>query len=224
MFLRFDIVINSVKEYQDVLDVTTPFSVRSFFVNEVQKNAEIAKEKQEYLDALNRQEVAQQQLYVMNTQYRKLYDEVLAAKKDQEELGNLRLKEEEVLGRIFNDSYGSDKEWKLEMEVDLLGQRKERIQAAYYRWHGARVYLDAAVKQLSWSTRRWAQISRHNVQHMIVSHPSNVILSIVANCTIMYSLGLGFTILSKLLWVKVKGAVESHLYSAFKTVFKLKKS
>lgn len=145
------------------------FNVRSLFVSQDQLNAEFAKEKQEYVDALNKQEIAEQEFESMKQQYKKLYDEVIVAKKDQEELNSLRKKEEMLLGRIFNDSYGSDKEWKLEMELDLLGQRKERVNAANIRWRGAHVYLDHAVKQLSWSTRRWAQIATHRVTILVVS-------------------------------------------------------
>lgn len=143
--------------------------MRSLFLNQEQMNAEFEKEKQEYVDALNKQEIAEQELQSMKTQYKKLYDEVIAAKTEQDEINNLRKKEEELLGRIFNDSYGSDKEWKLEMELELLNERKQRIHAANVRWRAAHVYLDHAVKQLSWSTRRWAQIATHRVTVLVVS-------------------------------------------------------
>ena len=158
----------SAKEYQDVVDINSAYNLRSFFVGQDQVNAEVAKEQQEYLDALNKQEIAEQEHESMKEQYKKLYEEVIIAKKDLEELNNLKLKEEELLGRIFNDSYGSDKEWKLEMELDLLGQRKERISAAHVRWRAAHVYLDHAARQLSWSTRRWAQIATHRVTTLVV--------------------------------------------------------
>lgn len=142
--------------------------MRSLFVNQTQMNAEYEKERKEYLDAVNKQEIAEQELESLKSQYKKLYDEVIAAKTNEEELNNLRNKEELLLGRIFNDSYGSDKEWKLEMELDILTQRKERINAAHVRWRGAHVYLDYATKQLSWSTRRWAQIATHRVTILVV--------------------------------------------------------
>lgn len=149
--------------------MSSAFNVRSLFVSQAQLDAEFEKEKKEYVDALNRQEIAEQELESMKQQYKKLYEEVIAAKKDQEELSSLRKKEEELLGRIFNDSYGSDKEWKLEMELDMLGERKERVNAANVRWKAAHVYLDYAAKQLSWSTRRWAQIANHRVTVLVVS-------------------------------------------------------
>ena len=152
-----------------MVDMNAAYNVRSFFLSQDQLNAELEKENKEYVEALNKQEIAEQEYESMKQQYKKLYDEVIAAKKDQEELHSLRKKEEELLGRIFNDSYGSDKEWKLEMELDLLTQRKERISAANTRWRGAHVYLDHAVKQLSWSARRWAQIATHRVTILVVS-------------------------------------------------------
>lgn len=166
-FLLF--IPTSAKEYQDVVDVSAAYNVRSFFVSAEQLNAEVAKERSEYVEALNKQEIAEQELESLKQQYQKLYNEVVSAKKDQDELQSLRNKEEELLGRIFNDSYGSDKEWKLEMELELLAERKTRISAANTRWHGASVYLTHATKQLSWSARRWAQISSHNVTLPVVS-------------------------------------------------------
>lgn len=160
----------TAKEYQDVVDVSTAFNMRSFFVSADQLNAEVAKEKREYAEALNKQEIAEQELASLRQQYQKLYDETISAKKDQDELQSLRKKEEELLGCIFNDSYGSDKEWKLEMELDLLGERKTRISTANTRWRGAHLCLDHASRQLSWSARRWAQISTNNVSLPVVKY------------------------------------------------------
>ena len=179
----------SAKEYQDVVDLNSALNVRSLFINQEQINAEVEKEQKEYVDALNKQEIAEQELENLKTQYKKLYEEVIAAKTDLDELNNLRSKEEVLLGRIFNDSYGSDKEWKLEMELDMLGQRKERINAAHVRWRAARVYLDHAVKQLSWSTRRWAQIATHRVTVLVVSFLGKQLLAatMAGCCFLMFT-------------------------------------
>jgi len=177
----------SAKEYQDVVDLNSALNVRSLFINQEQINAEVEKEQKEYVDALNKQEIAEQELENLKTQYKKLYEEVIAAKTDLDELNNLRSKEEVLLGRIFNDSYGSDKEWKLEMELDMLGQRKERINAAHVRWRAAHVYLDHAVKQLSWSTRRWAQIATHRVTVLVVSFWENILAAtMMLFCDVYY--------------------------------------
>lgn len=193
------------KEYQDVVNISSAYNVRSLFVNQAELNAEVEKEKQEYVDALNKQEIAEQELESMKQQYKKLYDEVIVAKKDQEELNSLKLKEEELLGRIFNDSYGSDKEWKLEMELDLLGKRKERISAANIRWRAAHVYLDHAVKQLSWSTRRWAQIATHRVTLLVVSFLSlldAMLCAVFVNILILSTLLNNWTMSLSFLWTR----------------------
>lgn len=181
----------TAKEYQDVVDVSAAYNVRSFFVSADQLNAEVAKERSEYVEALNKQEIAEQELESLKQQYQKLYNEVVSAKKDQDELQSLRNKEEELLGRIFNDSYGSDKEWKLEMELELLAERKTRISAANTRWHGASVCLTHATKQLSWSARRWAQISSHNVtlpvvKYTMVAETRNHIIAAIQNISSAY--------------------------------------
>lgn len=58
----------------------------------------------------------------------------------------MRNKEEELLGRIFNDFYGSDKEWKLEMEFELLVERKIRISVVNICWYGVSVYFIYVIK------------------------------------------------------------------------------
>lgn len=160
----------TAKEYKDIEALNSAWNVRSLFVNPAEMNAEYEKEKKEYVDALNKQEIAEQELENLKAQYKRLYDEVINAERDKDELNKLRNKEETLLGRIFNDSYGSDKEWKLEMELDMLTQRKERINSAHIRWHAAHVYLEHAVKQLSWSTRRWAQIATHRVTVLVIKY------------------------------------------------------
>lgn len=48
--------------------------MRAMFANQTQLDAQVAKEQQEYVDALNRQEVAQDELETTQAQYRKLYE------------------------------------------------------------------------------------------------------------------------------------------------------
>lgn len=161
-----------LKEYQDVVQISDP-SVRSLFMNQTQHDAQVAKEQQEYLDALNKQEVAEQELNNMKEQYKNMYNayntHIQDIKSDREKLQSLRFKQEELLGKIFNDSYGSDKEWKLEMELDLLAEKKERIKTAHYKWTNAQNFTSTAAAQINWATKRWGQILSHNVQAQMVS-------------------------------------------------------
>lgn len=167
--LKLIIRLYSQKEYQDVVSVTTNYSVRSLFENQSRLDAEVRQEQQEYVDAFNRQEVAEQQLKTMQEQYKHLHKEVEVLKREAEQLGALRGKQEELLGKIFNNSYGSEREYELEMELDSLGEQKERIRAAYHRWNGAKVYSEAASKQFAWSARRWFQIATLKDRTVMVS-------------------------------------------------------
>ena len=121
------------------------------------------------MDAFNKQEVAEQQCKTLHEQYMNLYKEVEALKTEVEQLNELRIRQEELLGKIFNDNYGSAQEWEMEMDLDLLGTQKERIRTAHHRWSSAKVFLSAAIKQLAWSANRWAQISTHHVEAVLVS-------------------------------------------------------
>lgn len=166
-------LIFRIKEYQDIVQITHP-SVRAMFINETQHDAQVAKEQQEYLDALNKQEVAEQELNSLKEQYKTLYtaynDHAQKVISDRERLKDCQYKQEELLGRVFNDNYGSDKEWKLEMELDLLGEKKKRIKGAHYKWSNARSYAASASTQINWSAKRWAQIASHNVQSQMVRY------------------------------------------------------
>ncbi|KAK3697165.1 hypothetical protein QZH41_013542 [Actinostola sp. cb2023] len=163
----------TIKEYQDIIQVTQP-SVRAMFINANQHDAQVAKEQQEYLDALNKQEVAQQELDSMKEQYKHLYNaynsHATSIKADRKKLQDLKYKQEQLLGKIFNDSYGSDKEWKLEMEFDLIVEKKERVKSAHYKWSSARSFIATAASQINWAAKRWGQILSHNVQGQLVKY------------------------------------------------------
>ena len=82
---------------------------------------------------------------------------------------NKKYKQEELLGKIFNDCYGSDQEWKLELELDLTAEHKERVKTADYKWRNAQTFLNTAANQVSWAARRWAQIATINTTNAMVS-------------------------------------------------------
>ncbi|EDO38451.1 predicted protein, partial [Nematostella vectensis] len=163
----------TAKEYQDVVSMVHP-SVRAMFATESEHSEQMNKEHQEYMDALNKQEVAEQEFNTMKEQYKNLYNtfqsEVETVKQETELLGKKRHEQEEILGKIFNDTYGSDNEWKLEMELDALGDQKERVQAAHTKWTNARKFLYTAANQILWALRRWSQIGEHNVQAPMVKY------------------------------------------------------
>ena len=97
-----------------------------------------------------------------------IFEEVDQSLKATRALYNKRHKQEELLGKIFNDCYGSDREWKLEMDLDLTAEHRERIKTADYKWKNAQTFLNTARDQVSWAARRWAQIATINSANTMV--------------------------------------------------------
>ena len=59
---------------------------------------------------------------------------------------------------IFDGAYGSEYEYNLEMELDVLQDRKTRIGIAKYKWTNARVLLQHAVNQLAYAVKRLEEL------------------------------------------------------------------
>ena len=161
------------KEYQDVAYMQHP-NVRAMFSNVHHLQSRLANEQQEYMDALNRQEVAEKELKCIQQEYNALYTEVDTLRKDYEDLGKLRERQEKTLDEIFGGKYGSELEEQLEKETDLLNERKEMVTAARNKWYNAQVLMKHAYDQLGYSTRRWAQIK--TVQPEMIQVRVNIML------------------------------------------------
>ncbi|ELT99416.1 hypothetical protein CAPTEDRAFT_168266 [Capitella teleta] len=71
---------------------------------------------------------------------------------------------------IFNGKYGSELEYQLECQVDMLVDRKQRISVAKYKWQNSRVLLQHAVNQLAFSVKRWGELDRVRSDNMQVRY------------------------------------------------------
>lgn len=143
-------------------------NVRAMFSNVYQLQSQMDKEQQEYMDALNQQEVAEKELKSQQQEYNALYAEVVALQKECDELQRLHAEREKKLDEIFEGKYGSELEGQLEAETDLLTERKELISRTKNYWNSAKVLMEHAVQQLGYSTRRWAQINSVSPYHVQV--------------------------------------------------------
>ena len=61
---------------------------------------------------------------------------------------------------IFNNAYGSELEYKLEMELDETQEKKQRVHVAHYKWTNAKVLLNHAVTQLQTGVKKWDACSK----------------------------------------------------------------
>ncbi|XP_041356021.1 serine/threonine-protein kinase dst2-like [Gigantopelta aegis] len=153
------------KEKADVDKMNEP-SVRQFFADQQTFDATLSKEQEEYLEAVGEQEVAKKQLDGIKEQTKGLDSEVKSLDADVERLKKLYDEQDELLDKIFSGEYGSDLENRLEREVDMLLDEKERVGVAKYKWTNSRVLLQHACNQLAFAVRRWEDLAG--------VHPSNV--------------------------------------------------
>lgn len=64
-----------------------------------------------------------------------------------------------LTGQSFQGAYGSDREGKLEEEMDDVSDRKAHIQVAHAKWSGARLLTAYAQAQLREAVQKWDQIA-----------------------------------------------------------------
>nr|XP_054751462.1 uncharacterized protein LOC129257208 isoform X2 [Lytechinus pictus] len=163
------------KEYQDVVDLQHNTSVRQMW-SQQQFDAQMSKEQQfnqaqqEYMDALNKQEISQKQLAAFRQQLTLLSNEVTSFKADKDKLQGLYDKQDETLGNIFDGKYGSEAEYRLESELDMLQERKQRVAVARYKWNNSHTLVKHACGQLSFGIRRWADVIQLPVQQSAIRY------------------------------------------------------
>ena len=63
-----------------------------------------------------------------------------------------------LLAKIFDGAYGSDLENKLESDLDLVREKRQRIGTAKYKWTNGRVLLEHACNQLAFANKRWEEV------------------------------------------------------------------
>ncbi len=59
---------------------------------------------------------------------------------------------------VFDGKYGSEREFNLESDLDILLERKQRVGVAKYKWQNAKVLLQHAGGQLGFAIRRWGDV------------------------------------------------------------------
>ncbi|CAD5125151.1 DgyrCDS13394 [Dimorphilus gyrociliatus] len=172
------------KEKADVEKMQNP-SVRSFFQNQDHFENQLSKEEGEYLEALNKQEIARKDLNNANKQQEIIEEELSEIKVEAERLQLIYTEMDELLAGIFNGKYGSDREYELETQVDLAMEQKQRISIALYKWKNARELLKHAVPQLGHAVSRWQQLYNlpHNVKFNMVTEVRNHVIAANQNIT-----------------------------------------
>ncbi|KAI1723068.1 CILiary localization [Ditylenchus destructor] len=136
------------KERVDVENIEQP-SVKSFLMQQGTWQQRFDKEQQEYLDCLNKQEVAEKELKNAQMQYDRASKISDIYKRQCDTLNELHDKQDNMLLGIFGPEYASTKENQLEAELDDALEWQQRISLAKFKWTNGRVLLVHASTQMA---------------------------------------------------------------------------
>ncbi|XP_071492933.1 uncharacterized protein [Diadema antillarum] len=157
------------KEYQDVVDLQNNTSVRQMW-SQQQFDQQMGKEQQEYMDALNQQEIHKKKIMSLTQQQTLIKNEVTNLQGDRDNLQSLYDKQDSILSSIFDGKYGSEAEYRLETELDMLMERKQRVAVARYKWNNSHTLVKHACGQLSFGIRRWGDVLQLPVENSSIRY------------------------------------------------------
>ncbi|KAI6188834.1 hypothetical protein M3Y98_00397200 [Aphelenchoides besseyi] len=146
------------KEKADVDNIEQP-SVKSFLKQQGTFDQRMEKEKQEYLDALNKQEVSEKELKGALLQYERASRIAEFYKSQTANLNDLYEKQDELLVGIFGLDYASEQENKLEAQLDDALEWQQRVSLAKFKWCNGRVLLVHALTQMAFGITRWKELN-----------------------------------------------------------------
>ncbi|XP_043212320.1 restin homolog isoform X3 [Amphibalanus amphitrite] len=145
------------KEKADVDQLERP-DVKKFLIEQGKLDARMSKEQEEYLEALQKKEIAKQERDEAIRQKENIQREVEQLQNKASRLQNLLTKQDALLGKIFGGEYGSELENKLEQELDALEAHKARIMEANYKWRQAQMMMEFACRQLAVAVQKWQDL------------------------------------------------------------------
>ncbi|XP_078327394.1 uncharacterized protein LOC111115419 isoform X1 [Crassostrea virginica] len=155
------------------------------FLNKEAFDQSMSKEKAEYLEALNKEELAKKKLDSVKPMLEKMEKEIKKERGGVKELEEMVQEQEELLSKIFDGAYGSDLENKLESDLDLVREKRQRIGNAKYKWTNGRVLLEHACNQLALANKRWEEVKNASLsmqqKYTIATEARNNLIAAIQN-------------------------------------------
>ncbi|KAF8366376.1 cil-7, partial [Pristionchus pacificus] len=145
------------KEKTDVENLEQP-SVKTFLKQQNMWDQRFNRERQEYLDAINKQEIAEKELKMARDQHHRASKIAEIYKQQVDNLNGLYEQQDRMLSGIFGTEYASEKENVLEGEVDDLIEWQQRVALAMFKWTNARALLVHANTQMAFGITRWQEL------------------------------------------------------------------
>lgn len=192
---RYDAIVLSLqtlkKKYEECKKQTAKekadvdqLDIKSFLSKEAFDQS-MSKEKAEYLEALNREELIKKQLDTIQPQLGEMEKELKKEKGGIEELEKMCQEQEDLLSKIFDGAYGSELENKLESDLDLVREKRQRIGNAKYKWTNGRILLEHACNQLAFANKRWTDIKNTSLnmqeKYVIATEARNNLIAAIQN-------------------------------------------
>uniref|UniRef100_A0AC35G3C6 Uncharacterized protein n=1 Tax=Panagrolaimus sp. PS1159 TaxID=55785 RepID=A0AC35G3C6_9BILA len=147
------------KEKADIDNIEQP-SVKSFLKQQGTWEHRFNKEQQEYLAALNKQEVAEKELKGAKLQYDRAAKIADIYKQQCDNLNELYEKQDHLLMGIFGPDYASNAENTLEAQLDDALEWQQRVSLAKFKWTNGRVLLVHANTQMAFGITRWKELEQ----------------------------------------------------------------
>ncbi|KAI6225103.1 hypothetical protein M3Y99_01382500 [Aphelenchoides fujianensis] len=142
------------KEKADVENIEQP-SVKSFLKQQGTYDERMEKEKKEYLDALNRQEVAEKELKGSKLQYERAAKIAEIYKMQTDRLNDLYDKQDKMLSKHLLLSFHFLPSF---TELDDALEWCQRVSLAKFKWTNGRVLLVHASTQMAFGITRWKEL------------------------------------------------------------------
>lgn len=192
---RYDILVLSLKtlnkKYEECKQQTAKekadvdkLDIKSFLSKEAFDQS-MSKEKAEYLEALNREELIKRQLDTAQPHLVETEKELAKEKAGIAELEKMCQEQEELLSKIFDGAYGSELENKLESDLDLVREKRQRIGNAKYKWTNGRILLEHACTQLAVANKCWGEVNNSSLnmqqKYVIATEARNNLIAAIQN-------------------------------------------
>lgn len=135
-------------------------SVKNFVLGQGKYDELAAYEKADHLAALNKQEILRKEIDGTKHHLSELRQETDILEEDMGDLKELYAAEDKMLETIFNGDYGSERENKLEADLDMLEMKLQKIEEANFKWRQAQVMIEYACKQIGTAVEKWEEIMK----------------------------------------------------------------
>uniref|UniRef100_A0A0N5A8W4 DUF4200 domain-containing protein n=1 Tax=Syphacia muris TaxID=451379 RepID=A0A0N5A8W4_9BILA len=147
------------KEKADVDNMEQP-TVRSFLKQQGTWSDRYNKEHSEYLEALNKQEIAEKEMNAARKQYDRAARIAEIYKQQCDKLREVHEKQNKILVSLFGSDYASEKETRLETELEDTTEWQQRVSLAKFKWTNGRVLLVHACTQMAFGITRWKGLEK----------------------------------------------------------------